>query len=142
MATKDTFEAFFESEALSSLGVEACLPQHIEEPFFLFFLQEAERVLDSDVELSMPYEEFSLLVNTVVLIESSQRKKLALDIAEEELLRKVGIFALAVRLESLRRTGVIEMIPPSLGDIFDTDKSREIKLEAMPGGGGDLSHLN
>ena len=142
MATQLEFENFFDLPHIGELGIEAFLPQNIPDEYLEIFLEEAEMFLQQDIDYFLPQERFSVLVNTVVLIESINTRRLAVNLSNEDLLKKTGIFANLVRLEGLRRLGVLDMDLPTLENIFDEDSEREVRMEVLPGGQGGLNYNN
>jgi len=119
----------FGNEVLSK-GASAVLPQNLDPRWLAHIQQLADDFIDTHfIGGDCRQEGFQsdpLLTTCVSEILHYQKGRQA-EISEEELFRKITIYSLAVTMESVGRQDGFAMEPPSLDNIFDQDRLRELR---------------
>lgn len=119
----------FGNEVLSH-GASAVLPQNLDARWLAHIQQLADDFIDShfiggDCK-SEGFQADPVLTACVSEILRHQKGRQS-DISEEELFEKITIYALTVTMESVRRQDAFTMEPPSLENIFDRERLRELR---------------
>jgi len=119
----------FGNEVLSR-GATAVLPQNLDARWLAHLQQLADDFIDTHfVGGDCKQEGFRadpVLMACVSEILRHQKGRQA-EISEEELFEKVTIYSLAVTMESVGRQDRFALRPPSLDNIFDRERLRELR---------------
>lgn len=119
----------FGNEVLSR-GPSAVLPQNLDAGWLAHIQQLADHFIDSHfIGGDCKHEGFHadpVLTACVSEIIRYQKGK-EVELSEEELFEKVTIYSLAVTMESVGRQNAFAMEQPSLDNIFDRRRLRELR---------------
>lgn len=118
-----------------SRGPEAVLPQNLSPEWLGLIQKMADEFLDTNFEAGDCRKvDFTAdpVLSACVLEILRHLKTGNVDVQEKEMFEKLTLYALSVTLETVAKQTAIDLAPPTLANIFDKRRLREI-IKIRPG---------